>query len=209
MPLYKHIQNNSDSDLYIWKITESVGELLQMVNLCDNDFKRFDKFGSESRKKEFLTTRILIQQCLGSHIQICNNQHGKPYLINSNLNLSITHTKSYVAILLSEKHTPALDMEYLSKRVHRIASRFLSKHELENISQTDKTLHLYQHWCAKECLIKLYGKKDVHLIDELKIHTFQPNDKYFTGEVCRSDFAKKYRFEYLRFDEYLLVYAVN
>lgn len=209
MPIYKHIQNNTESDLYIWKITESLEELLQMVNLCDDDSQKFSKFGSESRKKEFLGTRVLIQHCLGAQVQVYNNKHGKPFLLNSNLNLSITHTKSYVAILISKNHTPALDMEYLSERVYRIASRFLSKTELENISETDKTLCLYKHWCAKECLIKLYGKKDIHLINELKIHPFESKDKTFTGEICRTDFSQKYTFNYLQFDEYLLVYTIK
>ncbi|MPQ45821.1 4'-phosphopantetheinyl transferase superfamily protein [Marinifilum sp. N1E240] len=209
MPIFKHISIHTNCNLYIWKIDESLNQLLQLVTLNDTDIQKFEKFGSESRKKEFLCTRILIQKCLGTDVQVYNDEHGKPHLINSNLKISITHTKSFVAILLSKTHVHALDMEYLSERVYRIAPRFLSKSELENISETDKTLHLYQHWCAKECLIKLYGKKDVHLIDELKIDAFQPSDKRFTGAVCRADFLKKYTFEYLQFDDYLLVYSLK
>ena len=209
MPIFKHISIHTDCDLYIWEINETLNELLQMVHLKDTDRQKLEKFGSESRKKEFLCTRILIQQCLGSDVQVYNDEHGKPHLISSDLKISITHTKNFVAILLSKTHVHALDMEYLSERVYRIAPRFLSKSELQNISETNKTLHLYQHWCAKECLIKLYGKKDIHLIDELKIDIFQPSDKRFTGEVCRADFSKKYTFEYLQFDEYLLVYSLK
>ncbi len=100
-------------------------------------------------------------------------------------------------------------MEYLSDRVNRIASRFLSKTELNNIDDRNKILHLYQHWCAKECLIKMYGKKDVHLIDELKIDPFSSGDSTFSGQVCRADFSETYTFQYLRFDNHLLVYSIK
>ncbi|WP_372751115.1 4'-phosphopantetheinyl transferase superfamily protein [Labilibaculum sp.] len=207
MPICKEIQINDSCQLLIWNTTESLDELLEKVHLTSNELAKLNSFGSQSRKIEFASTRCLVQFCLGEHVQIQNNEHGKPYLINSDLNISISHTKSYVGILLGKEYNIALDIEYLSDRVHRIANRFLSKKEIQCIDDKNKTIHLYQHWCAKECLIKMYGKKDVHLTKELKINTFSSSDSSFTGEVCRSDFSETYAFKYLLFDNHLLVYA--
>ena len=209
MPICNQIQINNFCRLIVWKTTESLEELLQIVNLTPGETEKLNSFGSQSRKIEFAATRCLLQLSLGENIQIENDEHGKPYLINSDLNISISHTKSYVGILIGDKHSVALDMEYLSDRVNRIASRFLSEAELDNIEEENKILHLYQHWCAKECLIKMYGKKDVHLIDELKIDPFSPGDSTFSGQVCRADFSETYTFQYLQFDNHLLVYSIK
>jgi phosphopantetheinyl transferase len=209
MPLFHQININEDCTLYLWKIEEEVEDLHDMVNLPESDQDRVQGFGSISRKKEFLSTRILVQNALGKDVFITNDEHGKPFLVNSNLNISITHTKSFAGIILSYHHATALDMEYLSDRVHRITKRFLSPEELSNISKEKGVLHLYQHWCAKECLIKLYGKKDVHLTDELKIDSFSPTDESFSGSVCRKDFNHHYTFHHLQFDQFVLVYSVK
>ncbi|NOU61481.1 4'-phosphopantetheinyl transferase superfamily protein [Marinifilum caeruleilacunae] len=209
MPFSKHLEICEGCNLYIWKIEEEVDVLKNLVKLSEKEKVKYDSFKSESRKKEYLATRLLVQKYIGSNLIIENNEHGRPFLLNSDLNISISHTKNFAAIFVCKDAKPALDMEYLSDRVHRIARRFLSETEVKNISKDHKTLHLYQHWCAKECLIKFYGKKDVHLIDELKIHPFQAGQESFTGEVCRKDFSKTYTFKHILFDGYLLVYAVD
>lgn len=209
MPLFKHLNISRNCNLYIWKIEEDLILLKNQVRLSSDELERCNGFGSETRKKEFLVVRLLVQKFISSELRIENNEHGKPFLVESDLNISVSHTKNFVAIFVSKHSIPALDMEYLSERVNRIAKRFLSEKELENISDEDRILHLYQHWCAKECLIKFYGKKDVHLINELKIHPFSPNQETFSGEVSRDDFSESFTFQYLRFDEYLLVYSLK
>ena len=209
MPLYRNIQIESDCRLLIWKIEESLEDLLDGLHLTNQEVTKYQSFGSEARKKEFLIARVLLQKYIDSSLILESDEHGKPFLNNSGFNISITHTKMYLAILVCKNNVPALDMEHLSERVHKISKRFLSQNELKNISDKNNTLHLYQHWCAKECLIKLYGRKDVHLINELKIHCFAPTDKTFTGEVCRDDFKAKYLFQQFQFDNHLLVYSLK
>jgi len=207
MPLVKQIQLNETCQLVLWKITEELDDLMACVNINEADKLRLNSFGSISRKKEFITTRILLQSVLGEGIRIVNNEHGKPLLVNSDYEISISHSKDYVGIMLGVSYEMALDIEYLSDRVYRICDRFLSKDELSFISETNKQLHLYQHWCAKECLIKLYGKKDALLIEELKIFPFKPSQSVFSGELIRKDYSIKYDFHHQTFDSYLLVWC--
>ncbi|PKQ65676.1 hypothetical protein BZG02_01330 [Labilibaculum filiforme] len=207
MPICQQIQINDSCQLIVWKTTEPLEELMQLVHLTPDETIRMNSFGSLSRKIEFAATRCLVQSYFGQNVGIKNDEHGKPHLINSNLNISISHSKLYVGILIGEQYAVALDIEYLSDRVNKIATRFLSETELNSIEKENKILHIYQHWCAKECLIKLYGKKDVHLIDELKISPFSPNDSSFSGQVCRTDFSETYQFHYILFENYLLVYS--
>ena len=207
MSLVKQIQLNGSCQMALWKITEELEDLMECVDLNHADKIRLEGFGSMSRKKEFVATRILLQELLGEGIFIENNEQGKPSLVNSNYEISISHSKDYVGVMVGVDHDMALDIEYLSDRVYRICKRFLSEDELSFISETDKQVHIYQHWCAKECLIKLYGKKDVHLINELKIYPFKPSQSSFSGEVVRCDFSKKFDFSHQTFDSYLMVWC--
>ena len=207
MPLAKQVQLNESCQIALWKITEEFEYLMECVKLNQSDKIKLDSFGSISRKKEFVVTRILLQELLGEEVSINNNEHGKPLVVNSNYEISISHSKDYVGVIIGVDYDIALDIEYLSNRVYRISKRFLSDSELSLISKTDKQIHIYQHWCAKECLIKLYGKKDVHLIDELKIFPFQPFQPTFSGEVLRNDFSKEFDFYHQTFDSYLMVWC--
>ena len=191
----------------LWKISEDLEILKGCVQLNQVDKIKLDSFGSLSRKKEFITTRILLQELLGEDIAIVNNEHGKPLLVNSNYEISISHSKEYVGVMVGLDHDLALDIEYLSDRVYRICNRFLSEDELSFLSETNKQLHIYQHWCAKECLIKLYGKKDALLIDELKIFPFKPSQAIFSGELIRKDYSKTFNFHHQLFDSYLMVWC--
>ena len=207
MPLVKHIHLNESCQMALWKVTEDLNDLMGYVQLNQADKTKINSFGSVSRKKEFITTRILLQVLLGKGIDIINNEHGKPLLVDSIYEISISHSKHYVGVMVGVDYDMALDIEYLSDRVYRICNRFLSVDELSFISETDKQVHIYQHWCAKECLIKLYGKKDVLLIDELRIFPFKPSQAIFSGEVLRSDFSKKFDFYHQTFDSYLMVWC--
>ncbi len=206
MPLIKHIETTNNGNLFIWKITESVARLLGGVKLTAKEQETFRCFKSEGRQKEFLISRLLLQN-FDEKAVIWHNCHGKPLLKNSMHHISITHTKDYVAIFLSPNRQVALDMEYLSDRVEKIVPRFLSEKEQQHITSENRILHLYQHWCTKECLIKFYGKKDIHLTKELEVHPFCPSDKTIIGAIIRPDFNRKYSFSQLQIENCLLVYG--
>ncbi len=209
MPLFKDVPILPNARILIWRTNEDVEDLQKQVHLNEWEQKHFCHFKNETRKKEFLVTRLLVQQFINPNLHIEYNSCGKPYLLNSNLNISISHTKELVAILVCHNLTPALDLEYFSERIEKIAKRFLSKQELLHICPQNKRLHMLQHWCAKECLIKLYGKKDIHLIRDLYLHPFSPKDPEFRGGIFRNDFSGVYSFWQIQFENCLLVYTLQ
>ena len=100
MPLVEHTQLNKSCQMALWKITEELEGLLECVNLNKSDKTKLDSFGSLSRKKEFISTRILLQELLGDGKSIENNEHGKPLLVDSNYEISISHSKDYVGVMV-------------------------------------------------------------------------------------------------------------
>ena len=129
----------------------------------------FSKITNESRKKEYLAVRKLLLELTNKDTSIIYSQEGKPKLLNNNnANISITHTKNFVAIIISQKHITGIDIEHISDRVLRIRKKFLDTNELEWCNTVEKHIIC---WSAKETIFKLFGKN----IDfkDIKINTFE------------------------------------
>ena len=93
MPIiYK--ENISDHGILgVWKITESVDELLSMIQFTDEDIITFEKFKIKSRQAHWLSYRLMIRQLMGEDCK-CNfyyDDHGK--LQFKEMDYSIYQTK--------------------------------------------------------------------------------------------------------------------
>lgn len=102
------------------------------------------------RAEERCGAAELLKAMLGYEVEINHNADGKPLI--PYYNISITHTKGFLAILLSKKHSVGIDIEYVSDRIHRVAHRLLRADE--SYTATDDLLKV---WCAKEAIYKLFS----------------------------------------------------
>ncbi len=108
-----------------------------------------------SREIERQAEADLLAAMLGRQVVLEHDDNGKPALIG--YNISISHTKGFLAIMLSKVHKVGIDIEYPSERVLKIASRFLRDDEPY---ATDATKCLYA-WCVKEALYKLQSSSQL------------------------------------------------
>ncbi len=115
----------------------------------------------QGREEERRGERELLRLMLGKKIVLSHNADGKPLIPEGNI--SISHTKGYVAILFSHSYSVGIDIEFPSERVKRVASRFLRPDEAYE-SLTD----LQVVWCAKETLYKLHSSEHLSL-NEMKV----------------------------------------
>lgn len=93
-----------------------------------------EKYKNDGRKLEFLAIRALMYEMLKtngaskgllSHAgDITHNEAGKPLF--RGYHISVSHTKGYAALILSKNQEVAVDIEYFSDRVERIASKLIS-----------------------------------------------------------------------------------
>ena len=78
---------------------------------------------------------------------------------NNEIFISISHTRGYAAVAYSTKGSIGLDIEHISDRVERIASRFTTQAEASYIDVHDEDARQMYHlinWSAKETLYKLF-----------------------------------------------------
>ena len=115
---------------------------------------------SHIRKQQLIGARYLLQELIGdsSPYIIEYSIHGKPHIKGSDLEISISHTKEYISLILSKDKKVGIDIEILDPRIKRIQNKFLRDDELAFINPNHLIEQLYIIWSAKETLFKIYEK---------------------------------------------------
>ena len=170
MPLILH-RNIENGEFGLWKISEEVEELRLLANLSEQDATIYSGISATHRKKEWLSARVLLNTLITPQQQIKYHQDGRPYLENSKVNISISHSTGYLAILLHSTSIPGIDIEHRSRQVGRVASRFLSPEELAASATNDQHLNFRRliHWCAKEAIFKMVPLSNIEFATDIRI----------------------------------------
>jgi len=183
-----------------------------MVSLSLSDLSTLESFKSEYRKLEWLTTRALVKQLLSEpgQVSIAYNSNGKPRLVNSQYSISISHTRNFVAVLLSEKEHIGIDLETIQPRIEKIARKFITPEE-EKYIEADKKL-IYQHvfWGTKEVLFKIYSKGELNFLENLKVKKFQLTEKgELIAGITKGNYKREFQVFYEKSNDLMLVYAIG
>ena len=211
--IYK--KNNTDFSIAIWQITESMSKLLKDFELNKNEKSEFGKFKNKQRRLQWLVSRILINKLLNvtEKIVVVYDEYGKPHLLNSEYKISISHSRNYVAIILSKKYNIAIDIEIHESRIEKISKKFLNQSELKYLNSEYKIEQMYIIWCAKESLYKLYSIGGLDFRKNILVKPFKYKDNQIKGNITASikknNFNKNYSLYYERINDLMLVYALK
>lgn len=205
MPLLSLIKDNQ-SAIAIWKIEEQEDQLLNLLAIHD---PIPDTITHPNKRTEVIagkvTTALLLKEFGQPYEGVIKNEYGKPFLKNSNFHLSQSHSFPYVAVIISVKENVGIDIEQPKKNLAIVAPRVFSTAELAHTGNDLVRLCIY--WCAKETLIKLYGKKDLVLKEEIAIEHFTFHTKgNFIGRIDRKGHEKSYALYYLVQEDFVLVH---
>jgi 4'-phosphopantetheinyl transferase len=161
----------NDGFFGLWHITEEIEDLLPLAKLSPLDLETWSAIHAVQRKKEWLATRAILNELTGESIQISYFADGRPYLKEHPMNISISHTKCYAAILLHDTATPGIDIELDSRSAERVATRILSPLELEACKDKEgySNRKLLIHWCAKEAIYKMVPENSISYAKQIQI----------------------------------------
>lgn len=202
MPLLKKwIQQ--DAVFGIWQVTEPFEWFRsRLISPYPYD-EELLSFKSETRKLEYVATRVLLHELYGKETSIGHHDSGKPFLPDANTHITISHTQGYIAIGICPSAEIGIDIEYRSDRVRRIQNRFLSKEEIDWCSSptTEESVEkLLLCWTAKETVYKVMNKEGVDFSRDITVHKFTPHqDEWFTASESGALTPK----------EHLLHYEIN
>ena len=210
MPLVLH-QNIENGEFGLWKISEEIEELLHLARLSDQDRLTYSGISAPHRKKEWLTTRALLNALLSEPDSIQYHYDGSPFLSDGQFNISISHTKGFVAILLHRLYCPGIDIELISRQVGKVASRFLSSDELTACTETMglSNRRLLVHWCAKEAIFKMVPFTDIEFSTDIQllIDDVSKDTGSFNGIFNTRSSRVHIPLEYLVYDEVIVVWG--
>lgn len=157
----------------VWKIEESADELLTMLTQKAWYTAALTQFKLDSRKCEWLAVRVLLKHLLQEEKAICYEPSGAPKLADGSWQISLSHTKGYVAVQVSQNQPAGIDIEYMASRIQKIQHRIMSETELSHLSTQQPIIHALLHWSAKETLFKALLTPDVDFRTHLHIHPFE------------------------------------
>jgi 4'-phosphopantetheinyl transferase len=170
MPLEK-LELSTERTWGLWHIRETEGELLDQIK----EFETIPpNITHEQKRLEFCVGRVLAKTLLEKlsvkFEGIVKDEFGKPFFRNNNYQLSLSHSYPYVGALIDKSKSVGIDVEQIKAKLLKIGPRVLHPEELEDAG-TDETKHCI-YWCAKEAMIKIYGKKDLVFAENLLIKPF-------------------------------------
>lgn len=208
MPLYKRIDANAFTEVLIWKIEESLEEISNGITLTDRCQNRVDSMRSEIHRKGFYSVRQLLKLLHYSDADLIYDEFGKPHL-NDGKFISITHSFTFSAIVISEKNPVGIDIEMQRDKIVRIAHKFTPVEEYKTIANHSALVSkLTIVWGAKESLYKIYGKKKLLFLHHIYIEDFRFSDGKTTGDIRYEDHHSHHDIHFLEFEGFTCVYAV-
>lgn len=206
MPLLFNKKIENEIHFLIWHLTESLDELLSQSQLGIDDREAFSEISHTQKQIEFLAGRLAIKKlCELESIGfegIIKDENGKPFLKNSEFEMSISHTIDYIGVVFKEKSAIGIDIEKPRQQLLKIVPRLFSESEVEFIENEIEKATLY--WSAKEALYKLYGKRKVDFKENLFLSW---EDGRLFGEIKMPDYDARHKIIFFPLGQYLTVIA--
>lgn len=204
MPIVYRKEVNQNVKLAVWRIEENVMELYP--ELFVDDQKDITDQLLENKKLEIIATRLLLKTLVENegfkYAGITKDEHGKPYLNELKaFHISISHAFPYATAILDSSESTGIDIEAPREQIVRIKKKFLSDSELNSSDTIDQLTIL---WAAKECLYKIYGRKQVIFRQNLSVE-FQGGHSLL-GEIHIQDYTRSFNLRYEKIESHWLVY---
>ena len=210
MGLYLKKKLDNEAEIGVWQITETEDELKELSSTPSDEMEEISFIRSESLRKQRLAVRALLNTLFDEKVYLSHHDNGKPYLENNPVNISITHTEKYVAVILHEEENVGIDIESLDRDFSVVEKKALSEDEIEDLEDDKRNEQLAIYWCAKEAIFKLLSRYNVDFAEQIEVERFRPRGE---GELeatfTYKDEEEEFDLEYITFDRHVLVWVVG
>lgn len=112
-----------------------------------------------------LLLRYTLLQAEIAPVSLEYDSSGKPTLPKNNISVSLSHSGSWAACVLSDRAT-GIDVQDMTEGDQTLLLKYFHRDEREFVRQGG-TARFYQIWCRKECYIKAFGWRNLPEINTL------------------------------------------
>ncbi len=174
-------------DIFIAKIRIDEEKMLEEVSLSSQEKMKYAEMTSKKRRQEWLTYRVLLSNVLGKEFILEYQSNGKPYLLQPKKNISISHSKEYVAIAIAEKKI-GIDIEKIDTRILKLKEKILNSREVNRfVAADERVLHII--WGIKESVYKQQDE-EINYLEDIEVKKIDEN----TAEVQVKNHLQKVEF---------------
>ena len=211
MALYLKKELENEAEIGIWHITETEEELKELSATPSDEMEEISFIRSESLRKQRLAVRALLNTMFDEKVYLSHHDNGKPYIENNPINISITHTVNYVAVILHDDEDVGIDIESLDRDFSAVEKKALSEDEIEDLEDDKRNEQLAIYWCAKEAIFKRLSVYNLDFAEQIEIERFRPRGE---GEleatfINKDGDEEEFDLEYMTFDRHVLVWVVG
>ena len=203
MPLFKTIQIEANTTVYVWKITENIN-VLRDIHLSKNSLNRLNSMKSTPHQKGFLSIRHLLKHIHLNDDDLYYNEFGKPLLVNKK-HISITHSFDFSAIVVSDCSV-GIDIEKNRGKIKIIKHRFTDL-EQNNLSDEEYIQNLTFIWGAKESMYKIHPFGGMSFKHDLVVNSF--DTKQAKGFINTPEMKQYCTIYFYQLENYSLAIAIT
>ena len=204
MPQFFYERISHIGEAYVWKVTETEAELLSLRTLSVSEQSHLQLLKNPQKRLHWLAYRVLLQEVLGSDFEIHYLNDGKPVFVSPQKFLSVSHSKDFVAVFLSDTQPVGIDIEKISDRIQNVVPKFLNEAEQQNSDLSDNSL-LHFYWGAKEAVYKLFNQHRLLFAEQMHIDSINTKEQTAVAHVQTDCFQAKVQLIYREIAGYMLV----
>ena len=207
--LTKVLDDDGHSRLGVWHITESEAQLCEATSIPSDELEEISFLKSESLRKQKLAVRALLDAMFEDKVYLSHHDNGKPYIENNAVNISITHTDKYVAVILDDRNDVGIDCESLDRDFSAVEKKALSEEEIEDLDDERRNEQLAIYWCAKEAVYKKISQYGVDFAEQIEIDSFHPRGEGALEAtfIHKDGYEEEFELRYMTFDRHVLVWT--
>lgn len=207
--LIKDLDDDYHSRIGVWQIAESEEELRKLSSIPSDELEEISYIKSESLRKQKLAVRALLDAMFEEKVYLSHHDNGKPYIENNAINISITHTDKYVAIILAEDEEVGIDCESLDRDFSAVEKKALSEEEIDDLDDDRRNEQLAIYWCAKEAVYKKMSQYNVDFAEQIEVSEFslKGEEEFEATFINKDGYEEELNLQYITFDRHVLVWT--
>lgn len=175
--------------------------------------ERHRLLATEKRQIERAASDYLLKRYIDDpNAFLLNDEAGKPYSTSYTGDISLTHSKSKVAIQFSAKFIAGIDIQIIEERIIRLAPKFLNGVELDFINQmpsSEQAEAITKCWSIKEVVYKTLGAGFHDYHHGFRIRPFTNTDQIAYCDIELEHVSDSYKIKISRFDDYAFAYRIG
>ncbi len=196
------------TELGLWHITETREALLNQLDLSARELVLFASKRTENKKKEWLACRNLLQFMYPKAGEIIYDVHGKPYFLNSDQHISISHSGDYACIYLCKSQPVGVDIQIIKPSISAGYDYFINDSELL-WTNLESNVEMHLIWSAKESVFKRMGIYDLNFKTDIKLAPFKSNQNdLIEVTVYNQNITTTIHVRFTWFEGYVLTWTI-